>query len=155
MARPLSNIEWATFMTEVQPDNLGLPAWGGIVNWGGEYVLCFKMPSGEWALSDVTDGIPSQGQIIPITTYLQNIPSSQPSWAHVFVYSLPANMAQVALQDTAAIGSLATQALQITEQMIGDALKGIIQPAAEALTPALWPIAIAAMVVLFVMYGRK
>ena len=41
MARRLSNIEYATFLTDIDVFSLGLPPWGGIVQWGGIDVLVF------------------------------------------------------------------------------------------------------------------
>lgn len=145
MARALSNIEYVTFLQDVQPDSLGLPDWGGMAQWGGEYVLMFKMPSGEWALSDVTSGIPYGGTVIDPATYLRNVPSYQPSGLEVFIYSLPANFMQAALEDAAAAGQLASNTIKWTAEQVANAIK----PSIDA---GLGPIAVAALVLLALIY---
>lgn len=150
MARPLSNIEYATFMTEVQPDSLGLPDWGGIVSWGGEFVLMFKMPSGEWALSDVTDGIPTSSGVIMPMDYLRNVPGVQTSAIGVFLYSIPANFMATALEKAAEAGNLASSYVQWTAQQVGDAISAILKPISSALP--LTPIIVGTIAVLAFLY---
>ena len=41
MPRRLSNIEWATFLTDIDVPALNLPPWGGIVEWGAQDILVF------------------------------------------------------------------------------------------------------------------
>jgi hypothetical protein len=155
MPRRLSNIEWITFLNEVQPDHLSLPDWGGIANWGGTYVLMFKMPSGEWALSDISDGIPYGASIVPVQDYLATVPSYQPSWTTTFIYSIPQNVAAVALQYAAGAGSLVTQTVNVTADEIASILQKLLAGATSGLGPALWPVALIGVAVLVIMYGGK
>jgi hypothetical protein len=150
MPRPLSNIEYATFLSDVQPDSLGLPDWGGIAQWGGEYVLMFKMPSGEWALSDISDGIPSAAGTIMPADYLRNVPVYQPSGLEVFIYSLPQNFMASALQTTAAAGALASGVVTWTAEQVANAIKPIL-----AAGIPIGPIAVAALVLLALIYLPK
>jgi hypothetical protein len=163
MPRPLSNIEWATFMTEVQPDSLGLPQWGGILNWDktGQYVLMFKMPDGSgWALTDVSDGIPAGSQVIPIQVYLQNVPTAP--WSNSILYWTPLGLTMSALaylasggltqdlsQVTDGLTNLVVQTANGATQMMGSMLKNLLSGAASGLGPAIWPLAIVAAAIVF------
>ena len=62
--RKLSDIEWTTFLGEVNVSELGLPPWGGVIDWRGMLILVYVAPSGEVFTTDVsqvpalTAGIP-------------------------------------------------------------------------------------------------
>lgn len=149
MPFPLSSADYDSFIQAVNPDVLGLPDWGGIAQWNGRYVLMFKMPSGDWALSDVTGGIPYGSTTISIADYVKNVPSYQPNASDVFIYSLPANFMAVALEDAAAASALATKTVNWTAEQVADA----IAPIANAVS--LGPIAIGALVILALIYLPK
>jgi hypothetical protein len=148
---PLSYLDYVAFIADVKPDSLSLPDWGGIAQWDGKYVLMFKMPSGEWALSDVTGGIPYGGNTIDVATYLKQMPSYQPSWSEVFIYSLAPNFMQQAAQYAADAGALATSVATVT----GSTIAAAFAPIAANVVAPLTPILIAALVVLAVIYVPK
>jgi hypothetical protein len=154
MPRALSNIEYVTFLDEVKPDTLGLPAWGGITQWGGEYVLMFQMPTGEWALSDVTDGIPYGGTVIPINTYIANVTKyiSPSGWS---VWDVGAESMQTALQAVASIGQLASQATQFSVQQVADALQKVLSGASKGLGSSILPLAVIAIAIVFLYVNPK
>jgi len=155
MARALSDLEYVTFLDDVQPDSLGLPDWGAIVQWGGEFVLAFKMPSGEWALSDVTGGIPYGSTVIPIQTYIANVPRTQAGPLQTFIYSLAPESMATAAQALASVQALGSGAAQYTAQQVADAFSKLIGGVSTGLGPALIPLAAIAVAVLVLMYGRK
>jgi len=143
---------------------LNFPPWGGVVNWGGtgQFVLCFQMPSGEWALSDITDGVPWNNQIIPVQQYLQSMPSSMTSAGDVFWNTLPANFMQSTLEFAANVGALAKQTLhgvggimQVSAEEIAAILAKLLAGVTPTLSTLLVPVALVAAVVLFTMYGKK
>jgi hypothetical protein len=160
MPRSLSNLEYATFLSEVHPETLGLPAWGGITLWGNQYVLMFQLPSGDplqdeifgysgqWALSDVSDGIPYGATVIPIQTYIGSVNKyiSPSGWS---VWDVGSDAMQAALKGVAAAAALAAQATQFSVQQISDALQKVLGGAAAGLGSALWPLAIVAAAIIF------
>lgn len=79
-----------------------LPQWGGIIGWQGRFILAFQKPDFTWALTDVSDGIPSGDTVIPIATVIGNVPKNQTSTWNVFWYSLPQNFLDVAKESAAA-----------------------------------------------------
>lgn len=99
MGRRLSNIEWATLMDEVNPDNLDLPPWGQVIDWHGLPVLLFQGADGEWKATDVSGD--------PVQAELGKYPKTKDPWLKVFMYELPAavvdNAVRVAqgIEDTA------------------------------------------------------
>ena len=155
MARALSSLEYVTFMDEVMPDSLEIPPWGSIVQWGGLYVLVFHLPSGEWALSDITQGIPYGSTVIPVDTYLQNFNKQQIGATDAFWFSLPENFMQVALEGAAKVEALATQQAGVAAQTVADAFQKLLTGASAGLGGALIPLAIVAAVVLVFVYGPK
>ena len=79
MPRRLSNIEWATFLHDVDVNRLNLPSWGGAVDWGGLQILVFHGASGEWFLTDISDS----------PQLIAGYPATQDPWGKVWLYSLP------------------------------------------------------------------
>lgn len=155
MARMLSNLEYVTFLQDVQPDSLNLPAWGAVILWANEYVLAFKMPSGEWALTDITDGVPYGSTVIPVQQYLANVPRYQVSSLDVFVYSIPQSVAQSTLELAADLGALGSAVTSYTSEQVASAFQNLVGGLSTGLGPALLPLAAIALVVLVVMYGKK
>jgi hypothetical protein len=109
----------------------------------------FKMPSGEWALSDITGGIPWGGSTIDAATYLRTLPSYQPSWTTSFIYSIPQNFMATVGQYAADVGALGIAGANI----LGSVFAAAIQPIAATLP--LTPIIVAAVVVLALIYVPK
>src|SRR6266478_522678 len=77
MARRLSNLEWGTFLHEVDVRSIGFPPWGGVVEWGGMQVLVYIGPAGEVFLTDVSG---SQFASNFVKTW---DPNSQVWWYHL------------------------------------------------------------------------
>jgi hypothetical protein len=150
----LSDADHLQFLTEVNPDSLGLPQWGGIAQWHGRYILMFLMPNSDnilsdsWALSDISDGIPFGNTTINVQTYLQNIPSSGPTYWGTFWGTLPANFMAQAAEVTAAAGALASETVVWTAQQVGAVVSGITAPVLNAATVPLAMIAAIAIAVL-------
>ena len=62
MPRRLSNPEWLQFQNDVNVEALNLAPWGGVVQWGQQFILVFICQrngelcrAGEVMLSDVSD----------------------------------------------------------------------------------------------------
>jgi hypothetical protein len=155
-------------MQSPNPDTLGFPQWGGVVNWGGngQYILCFNLPQGTqwggWALTDITDGIPFGDQVIPAQQYLANIPSSQTPAGDIFWNTLPSNFMQEALTFASNAGQVVTRGVQavggiatITADQIAQIFKALAAGVTPALSSLIVPVAIVAGVLFFTMYGRK
>lgn len=151
MARALSNTQYASFLQDVQPDSLNLPQWGGIAQWSGLYVLMYKMTSGEWALSDITSGIPYGGTVVPVADYVKQLPSYQPSWTETFIYAIPVNFMAAAAEYAADAGALATQ----TAQVGGDTIRAALQPLIQSIVLPLAPMIVAALILFGVLYAPK
>lgn len=103
---PLSIGDYQAFVSEVGIDTIyALPQWGGIFNWHGRYILAYVKPAGDFALTDITGGIPDSsvpGGMIPVDSLIRNMPATQTSSLGVFLYSIPANFLQVAKEDAIA-----------------------------------------------------
>lgn len=129
MPRRLSNIEWATFLKDIDGALIGLPPWGGIVHWNGIDVLVFIGANGEVNTTDVTDLGPAWESQVNQT--------SQPTEAEVFLYSLPENVVQVMAEDAKAAGQVLITTVQIVGQAIGAGLGAATKPLFENLGPVL------------------
>lgn len=112
---PLSTSDREAFMSSLNWGTLySLPQWGGIFEWQNRYILVFPKPNGDYALTDVSGGIPDSsvpGGMIPIASVIKNIPKTQTSSLAVFFYSLPSNFMAVAKEDAIAVASGAGEIL--------------------------------------------
>lgn len=141
MSRRLSNPEYAAFLQEVDLNTMGLPQWGGIVEWGGQFVMVYHAPAGDWQLTDVTDGIPSGAGVVPIRDVVSTVPRNATSSWNVFWYSLPQNFLDVAGERAKQIGD----ATVYVAQTVGTAAGAITGPLLGNLTIPLIALGIAAL----------
>lgn len=137
---PLSASDQDAFINDVGVGTLyAMPDWGGIVVWRNRAILAYQKPNGDFALTDISGGIPDAGVpggMIPATSLVKNMPTQQTSAFGVFVYSLPANFLQVAREDALA-----------TTTAIGETIQPLI--------PALSLTAILVVGVLIYMYAPR
>ena len=150
--RPLSNMEYVSFMDSVDPDSLSIPQWGSIVGWDGRYVLAFKRPDGQWALTDVTGGIPWRDQMIPIAAVLAEMPVHYEG--PTALYSLGVSFGDTVARAAAALGYVigwtaveVNAAVQAVATSVGQAAGGILAPTVSSLTVPLIAIGIAALII--------
>jgi hypothetical protein len=124
MARRLSNIEWATFLQEVNVPALGLPPWGGVIEWRGMDILVYIGPTGEVFTTDVSD-MPA---ITSNTTRVYD--ARQEVWA----YHLPEQLLQTTIADAAAVAKVTTSTVEELGRVIGETAGGLTAPLLENLT---------------------
>lgn len=148
---PLSSSDYSDFMNEIGPGLSNLPSWGGVIQWRRRYILAFLDAVGNWRLTDITGGIPVNGEMLPASVLVQDLPTTELGPVGAFLYSLPGNLYAVAverLQQLKAAGVAVGQA-------VGETAGDIIAPLATSLTPALGPLALIAVAVLAFMYLPK
>jgi len=148
MPRRLSDMEWSTFLNQVDVNSLNLPPWGGVVQWQDMYILVFICPSsgtlcskGEAMLTDVSD----------ISSRFTSYPRQYYSFWEVFVYNLPqqalAETYQIAKDTAIATGTIVTNVAKTAGEAAGAAVSPILQP--------LSPIIITALVLFGILYLPK
>lgn len=140
MARRLSNMEWATFLHEVDIAALKLPPWGGIVEWNSMLVLVYIGPSGEVFLTDLTGN----------QQFVANFQRNWDATSSVFWYHIPREtMAAIVEGSKGAL--VATQAIVKT---VGDAAGSLTSPLLVPLLKELRvPIVIALVILAFIYLG--
>jgi hypothetical protein len=131
---PLSAADARQFVGDAGADALsGLPSWGGIIRWHNRYVLVFPKYDGSFALTDISGGVPDArvpGGMIPITAFVAAVPTQQSSYWETFLYSLPSNFYDVAIER-------AKQLAEGTEYVagaVGTAAGALTKPLLENLT---------------------
>jgi hypothetical protein len=131
MARRLSDVEWASFLSQVNVPQLGLPPWGGVVEWEGMAILVYIGPTGEVFTTDITDNsqLLSQYQSAQYKTY---DPDSAVWW-----YYLPQQIMQTTVNDAIAAGQALQSTINYVTTVAGQAAGNVIKPIVEPLTPIL------------------
>jgi len=120
MPRRLSNIEWATFLQDVDVNALNLPSWGGVVDWGGLQILVFHAGSGEWFLTDISDS----------PQLFAGYPRTQDPWAKVYITSLP----ESAVESIVAAPGVIASAVVATASEVGKTAGALTGPLLSNLT---------------------
>jgi hypothetical protein len=131
MARRLSDMEWATFLSQVNVPALGLPPWGGVVEWQGMEVLVYIGPSGEVFTTDISDN-PQLLAEYQSSQYRIFDPNSQVWW-----YNLPQQLLTTTINDAIAAGQVVQSTITLITTTAGQAAGNIIKPIVEPLTPVL------------------
>jgi len=101
MSRRLSNIEFGTFLHDVDVRRLNLPPWGGIVEWYNQKILVYLRPQ-EVFLTDVTDE----------PELLSNIVKQYDSSAGVWYYRIPEEFLRRSVEVAEQAGNLASQVVE-------------------------------------------
>jgi hypothetical protein len=138
MPRRLSDIEWATFLHDVNVPALNLPPWGGVVDWGGEKILVYIGPTGEVFTTDISDR----------PDLLQNIAASYDPTSQIWYYQLPQAVMQTVVEEAQATGQFVKSTITEIANIIGQAAGDVTKPIIDNLTPIL----IGAAVLLGLMY---
>lgn len=134
MPRRLSNIEWVTFLNEVDVERLPLPAWGGVLEWRGMQVLVFHGANGEWFVTDISDR----------PDIFAGYPKTQDPWGKVAIYSLPREVVNATIEAPAVIAS----AVKATGQAVGETAGALTGPLLQNLTVPLIVVGIIGMFLL-------
>lgn len=142
MARRLTDYEWSQFMIDTQPLSMGLPPWGGVVDWSGMKVLVYIGPSGEVFTTDVTDDTQINWSSIP-----RYYDAASGSWW----YHFPEELLKTISSDAAAVGQATVKAATEIASTVGETAGAVIKPTIDTLAPIL----IAALVVLGFVYIPK
>ena len=131
MARRLSDMEWATFLAQVNVSALGFPPWGGVVEWEGMDVLVYVGPSGEVFTTDISDDpqFLAQYQSSQYKTYDAN--------SGVWWYNLPQQLLTTTINDAIAAGQVIQSTVNAITSAAGQAAGGLIAPIVQPLTPVL------------------
>jgi hypothetical protein len=124
MARRLSNMEWATFLSEVNVPALNLPPWGGVIEWRGMQVLVYIGPTGEVFTTDVSD--------MPEIT--ANTSRVYDAHQEVWVYRVPQEMLATAIADAKWLAEVTMATVEEAGQVIGTTAGKITGPLLENLT---------------------
>lgn len=134
MPRRLSNPEYITFLNTVNLDALGLPPWGGVIEWGEQFILVYVCQAsgslcqqGEAMLTDVSDR----------ADLIRNIPRTYDANQGVWYYQLP----QEAIQQLATVAGATIRGtgkiIQAIAREAGEAAGALTQPLIGNLTPVL------------------
>jgi hypothetical protein len=99
---PLSKQDYADFVNDVGFYRLStMPDWGTIFFWRNRYVLAFQKVDDTFALTDISGGIPTTrvaSGVIPAEILVHNTPTTQTSTFGVFMFSLPSNFMDIAIE---------------------------------------------------------
>jgi len=138
MARRLSNMEWAAFLQDVNVLTLGLPPWGGIIEWRGMNVLVYIGPSGEVFTTDVTD----MPDIIANTARVYDTRQS------VWYYHLPEEILYTAIADAQRAAQVTASTVEELGRVVGETAGGLTRPLLENLTVPLIAVGIIGLIYL-------
>jgi hypothetical protein len=136
--RRLSDIEWATFLHDVNVPALNLPPWGGVVDWGGEKILVYIGPTGEVFTTDISDR----------PDVLANIAASYDPTSQIWYYQLPEAVLQTIVGEAETTGQIIKSSLTEIAQIAGQVAASATAPLLQNLNPIL----IGALVLLGLMY---
>lgn len=161
MPRRLSDHEWSAFLNNVKVGELALPPWGGIIEWGKQYILVYIGPERPLELCEEQATDPSAPY--PITcdreVFLTDVTDLTQAWRNqvqqavydepqdVFWYELPEQV----MQEIATRAAQAGQVLVSTASVIGAAAGGATGPLLQNLSI---PLIVAGVVGLFVLAKR-
>jgi hypothetical protein len=99
---PLSNDDRNQFINDVGFSALSsMPDWGSIFIWNNRVVLAFRDALGSYRLTDITMGIPNPNApngVLESSFLIANMPKTQTSSFGVFMYSLPQNFVDIAIE---------------------------------------------------------
>jgi hypothetical protein len=137
MPRRLSNVEWVTFLQEVNVPALGLPPWGGVVEWRGMDILVYIGPSGEVFTTDVTGD--------QIT---QNVARVYDARAETWYYHLPEEVIQQAADVAIRTGQVTQSSIEEVARVVGSAAGTLTQPILSNLSLPLVVLGIVGMIYL-------
>ncbi len=134
MPRRLSDPEYVQFLNSVDLNALNLAPWGGVVQWGEQYILVYVCPSsgslcqkGEAMLTDVSDR----------EDLIRNTPSTYDTQQNVWYYHLSEEgIAQLAAVTGAAVRGTG-MIIQTVAEQAGQAAGALTQPILGNLTPVL------------------
>lgn len=142
--RPLSDIQWATFLSEVNVPALGLPPWGGIVEWGNMDVLIYiNASSGEVFTTDAT------GVNIPA---ISNTPKTYDQNQGIWYYQLPQAIIQTIAGEASQAAALVKQATTTVADIVGSTAAAVTAPLVGQLSPIT---IIAAVIALFILTKQR
>ena len=135
---PLSDDDRNQMINDVGFSALGsMPDWGSIFIWRNRVVLAFRDALGSYRLTDITMGIPvpsAPGGVLDASILLQDMPKTQTSSFGVFMYSLPQNFIDIAVEKAKALS-----------QTVGDIVQPLVLPIGTIIGVA--------VVVLYFVYG--
>src|SRR6266576_213509 len=134
MPRRLSNIEWATFLQDVDVNALNLPSWGGVVDWGGLQILVFHGGSGEWFLTDISDS----------PQLFAGYPRTEDPWGKAALYALP----EATMESIVAAPGVIASAVVATASEVGKTAGVLTGPLLSNLTLPLIVVGILALALL-------
>jgi hypothetical protein len=127
----LSDPAWLAFQNNIDVSKLNLPPWGGVVQWGSQFILVYICPQdgticrkGEVMLTDVSDR----------QELLTNVPRGYDSTAGVWVYQLPAQLMATIYNDSKTVLEATGQIIQKVAETAGQAAGGLTKPLLENLT---------------------
>jgi hypothetical protein len=150
MPRRLSNIEYATFLTEIDVQSLGFPPWGGIVQWGSQDVLVF-LGTKQW--NDVVQDYAQQ-------IFLSDVTDMSGAWkaqaqqqysdaSHVYWWTLGESLLNGILDEAQRLGAVVNTAIDST----GKIVEGVGTLGANLSSVLL--IGSAVLIVYMLTYGKK
>jgi len=138
MSRRLSDAEWSTFLSQVDVRTLGLPPWGGVVDWSGMMILVYIQPaSGEVFTTDLTND----------TKALQVIGAQPPTYDQdqsVWYYHLPEELLKTIATDAQKAGEL----IVYTADLVGRTAGALASPIVSSLALPLVVAGIIGLVIL-------
>lgn len=127
----LSDPAWLAFQNDINVSALSLPPWGGVVQWGNQFVLVYICPAdgslcrkGEVMLTDVSDR----------SDLIKNIPRTYDAGAGVWVYHLPAAFMATLVSEAKTVLETTNTIVQTVAEAAGEAAGGLTQPLLSNLT---------------------
>jgi hypothetical protein len=156
---PLSSSDAQSFQNDLGQYFADLPPWGGMFAWKGRLILAAFKADQSMVFSDISGGIPwsqAAGGCIPAQAFLKTFSSGEYiSPTEAFFMSLPQNFIQVAKERMDQLISAGEWAIDETGNLVNKITGGIIEPIVKPATELLWPLAIVAGVIFFMMYMPK
>jgi hypothetical protein len=140
----LSNPAWLAFQTDIDVSRLNLPPWGGVVQWGSEFILVYICPQdgtlckrAEVMVTDVTDR----------AELLKNIPRNYDPATSTWIYHLPAELMSTLFNDSKTVLEATGQIIQKIAETAGQAAGGLTKPLLENLSLPLVALGIVALMI--------
>jgi hypothetical protein len=149
MSRRLSDPEWIGFQNAVDVNQLNLPVWGGVVQWGSQLILVYVCPGsgticqqGEIMLTDISDR----------SDLIRTIPGTYDATQDVWVYHLPAETMARIVELSRTTLETTGQILKTVSETAGQAAGALTRPLLENLA---LPLIVIVLVYLFGMPSRR
>ncbi len=113
---PLSDADRNQLINDVGYSALSsMPDWGSIFVWNNRVVLAFRDALGNYRLTDITMGIPvasAPNGVLESSYLIASMPKTQTSSFGVFMYSLPQNFMDIAIEKAKAAAQTVGEIVQ-------------------------------------------